>query len=90
MEKPTVYNFQIVTEEGYKDIERESLSRKVRFNKSYSKGFLYDLEFPFNEFRISKKAESLLDDLFKSYGLVELKGKFLQLGIQYQPVVHLY
>ena len=84
MEKPTVYNFQIVTEEGYKDIERESLSRKVRFNKSYSKGFLYDLEFPFNEFRISKKAESLLDDLFKSYGLVELKGKFLQLGIQYQ------
>ena len=43
MEKPTVYNFQIVTEEGYKDIERESLSRKVRFNKSYSKGFLYDL-----------------------------------------------
>ena len=27
MEKPTVYNFQIVTEEGYTDLERENLSR---------------------------------------------------------------
>ena len=83
MEKQ-VYCFQIINEDGYQEVEKRDLSRKIRFNKSITKKFLFELEFPFKEFRVSKTAGFLLENLLKSYELEEHKKVYIQLGIQYQ------
>ena len=83
MEKQ-VYYFQIINEDGYQEVEKRDLSRKIRFNKSFSKYFSFQLEFPFKEFKISKTVEKILDNLLKTYGLEEHRDIYMQLGIQYQ------